>query len=289
MKRFSLSAAIVVVVIAAWASSAPPHSQPAAAATTVPIHGAKVAPAQYFTNLAATVKGGQIVVSWSLHSYNYKMQVHVTRTPAFDPSFQPAGYALLLPPVLPLSEAETGHTDESFTDIGDTREGVTYSYTVCAFWTENVYGNGSDQPPTAHVPLTSCAGPVTARLGYSPVRLQPLQIAQPTNVKAVRLNGSTVGLSWSTTGAGTDTAHLYLMVDTGAAAPTATFTTPGWGKYAAVSPTSPQKYNLTVPGAPSGQHNYYMVCAANGDDKATVCSTAVQETGLPFAPAPLAH
>ena len=288
MKRFTLFAVIVVVVMAAWASHAPPQSTPAAAATLVPTHSAKVVPSQYFTNVAAAVKGGQIVVSWWLHSYGYKMQVHVTRTPAFDSSFQPAGYALLLPPVLPESEASTGVTNESFTD-SDAKEGVTYNYTLCAFWIEAVYGNGSNQPPTSHVNQTACASPVSARLGYTPTRLQPLQIAQPTNVKALRLNNSNVTLTWSTTGPGGDTAHLYLMVNTGSTAPTASFTAPGWGKYAAVNPTAPQKYNLSVSAAPNGQHNYYMVCAANSDDKATVCSTAVQETGLPFAPAPLAH
>ncbi len=276
MKRFLPFGAIAVVAIATLL-----QSQPASAS--------KVIFSQYFTNVAANVKGGQIVVSWGLHSYNYKMAVHVTRTPAFDSSFQPAGYALLLPPVLPESQASTGISNESFTD-SDAKEGVTYSYTVCAFWVEAIFGNGSNNPPTSHVNQTACGGPVTARLGYTPVRLQPLQIAQPTNVKALRVNSSNVTLTWSTTGPGTDTAHLYLMVATAASAPTASFTTPGWGKYAAVNPTAPEKYNLSVTAAPNGQHNYYMVCAANGDDKATVCSPAVQETGLPFAPAmPITH
>jgi hypothetical protein len=276
MKSLSWFATLVVSVIAAWASSGTLQSQPAAAATM------KGAPLQFFTNLTAAVKGGQIVVSWSLDSYNHKMQVHVTRTPAFDASFQPAGYALLLPPQFSESEAP-GHTDEWFTD-SDAKENVTYNYTVCAFWIEAVYGNGSSQPPTAQVNQTACAGPVTARLGLTPIHLgltpirPPLQILQPTIFGARRNIGLDVVVGWLTTGPGKDTAHLYLMVATAASAPAATFTTPGWRKYAAVSPTVPQPYHLTVTPAPNGKFNYYMVCAANSDDTTTLCSKAIPET-----------
>jgi hypothetical protein len=282
MKVLALFAAIVFAIAAF--STFVLRSQPAVATTLTPT--AKVGPAQYFTNVTAAIKGGQIVVSWSLHSYGYKMQVHLTRTPAFEASFEPAGYALLLPPVLPSSDLN-GHTDESFTD-SDAKEGVTYSYALCAFWVEAVYGNGDTKPPTSHVNRTECATPVTARLAYTPVRLHPLEISQPSNVRAVRLNASTVALSWSTT-PGSDTAHLYLMTDTAASVPPSGLTAPGWSKNAAVSPVAPQKYNLQINAAPNGQHNYYMVCAASSDDKAATCSTPVQETGLPFAPAPLAH
>ncbi len=251
------------------------------AASSTPSLASKVLFSPYFTNVAANVKGGQIVVSWSLRSYYYKMQVHLTRTPAFDPSFEPAGYALLLPPVL----SSPGYTDESFTD-SNVKEGVTYSYALCAFWIEAVYGNGPTQPATSHVNQTACASPVTARLGYTPVRLHQLQISQPSNVHAVRQNASTVALSWSTT-TGSDTAHLYLMANTAASMPPSDWTAPGWGKDAAVSPVAPQKYNLPINAAPTGKHNYYMVCAASSDDKAVLCSAPVQETGLPFAPAPM--
>jgi len=112
------------------------------------------------------------------------------------------------------------------------------------------------------------------------------KLAQPTNLKAVRSNNASVTLSWTTTGAVGDTAHVYLMSATAASTPAATFGSPGWNKSATLSPSAPQEYALPMKPAPSGQKNFYMVCAASGNDKATLCSSAVAETGLPFAPAP---
>lgn len=258
MKTFT---SFAVLVVAAYAALAMLGSPPAVAS-----HGV-VSFTPVITNLAYHTSGQGIVLTWTYHSLPYKVLIHVTRTPAFPASSYPQGFAEFNP-------------TNTFTDP-DVKSGGTYTYTVCAFWVLTV-----NDAAHSHVNQQSCADrPITARMPYTAVRLQPLKIGQPTNVSATRDNQSTVTVSWTAPG-GDDTAHYYLMSATAASAPPANLNAPGWGKDAAVNVSGPRTYNLSVKPAPSGQHDYFMVCAASSDDKASNCSTPVTETALPFAPAP---
>ncbi|MBV8281319.1 MAG: hypothetical protein JO347_04560 [Candidatus Eremiobacteraeota bacterium] len=146
--------------------------------------------------------------------------------------------------------------------------------------------------PSQHVvsgvtpPMKGGAPPPLQQQSVSMGAVNLPKLAQPTNLKAVRSNNTSVALSWTTTGAAGDTAHWYLMSATTTSTPAASFGSAGWNKDATLNLNAPQKYTLQMKPAPSGQKNYYMVCAASSDDKATLCSSPVAETSLLLAPAP---
>jgi hypothetical protein len=102
-----------------------------------------------------------------------------------------------------------------------------------------------------------------------------MALNQPTNVHAVRVNGSAVKLTWSEA-ASADLGHLNVMTATSASAPAPN--APGWSKYSAVAPTAPERYTLSSTPAPAGQHNWFMVCAADNDDRTVDCSAPAEES-----------
>src|SRR5215469_13130382 len=102
-----------------------------------------------------------------------------------------------------------------------------------------------------------------------------LALNQPTNVHAVRVNASAVRLTWSEA-ASADLGHLNVMTARSASAPASNAS--GWSKYSAVAPTAPERYTLSSTPAPAGQHNWFMVCAADNDDKNLDCSAPVEES-----------
>jgi hypothetical protein len=276
MKTF---APFAMLVIAACAACMVLSSRPAAASCGY-------SPDSYIVGLAANTSTGHVVLTWQLCTFNYKMIENITRTPAFPTSTYPTGAASVIPPYNPHGGGGLNMVAQTFTDV-DVKQGVTYTYTVCAHWTLAVMGSGPSPTPASHVPETSCSKPVSARLTYTVQRLGIGQLDQPTNVSAIRSNASTVGVSWSAPG-GDNTAHFYLLSFTAAGSPPTNWKAPGWNNIAAVGPTV-RSHNLSVPTAPSGQRNYFMVCAGNANDSAVNCSTPVVEKGLSFAPAPMAH
>ena len=102
-----------------------------------------------------------------------------------------------------------------------------------------------------------------------------LALNQPTNVHAVRVNGSAVKLTWSEAPSA-DLGHLNVMTVTSASAPAPN--APGWSKYSSVAPTAPERYTLSSAPAPAGQHNWFMVCAADNSDKNVDCSAPAEES-----------
>ncbi|MBV8170342.1 MAG: hypothetical protein JO219_00230 [Candidatus Eremiobacteraeota bacterium] len=176
------------------------------------------------------------------------------------------------------------------------KPGVEYYYTAhvvpngdsVVVTVPNAYTTAMSQHMVGGVtpPMKGGAPPPLSQQSVSLSAVNLSKLVQPNNLKAVRSDNTSVILSWTATGAVGDTTHVYLMSATAASTPAATFGSAGWHKNATLSPGAPQKYTLPMKPAPSGQRNYYMVCAASSGDKATLCSSPVAETSLLLAPAP---